>query len=179
MLGFFIDVLIITQRAPNPSSRDLNIPEYLHILRHTGREILHRPRSQNRVLVGGRFVRIVARGQYETGLRLVHASARQIAVLQARTLDVDDALRPNRHLQDHAHRGVQLHRAEQHHVKVLQQRMRVELIQEVHDGVCVQRGRTDDHVLFALGAMRRVATAQLLAFHPGEGELLELRWEQC
>lgn len=155
-------------------TRSIHIPEYLHVLRHTGRKVLHRPRAQYRVLIGGRLVRIVARRQYKAGLRLVHTRPRQIAVLQARALYVDDALRPDGHLQDHAHGGVQLHRTEQHHVEVLQQRMRVELVQKVHNGVRVQRGRADDHVFLALGAMRRVRAAQLLAFHPREGQLLEL-----
>lgn len=131
----------------------LPLPEYLHVLWHTGRKVLHRPRPKYRMLVGCRFVRIVPRGQYEACLRLVHSGSRQITVFQARTLDVDDALRPDRHLQDHSHRGVQLHGTEQHHVEILQQRMGVELVEKVHDRVGMQCGRADDYMLFALGTM--------------------------
>lgn len=89
-------------------------------------------------------------------------------------LNVNDSLGPDGHLQYHPHRRVELHWAEQHHVVVLQQGMGVELVQEVHDGVGVQRRRADDHVLLALGPVGRVAAAQLLPFHPREGKLFEL-----
>lgn len=68
-------------------------------------------------------------------------------------LNVDDALRPNGHLQDHPHRRVQLHGTEQHHIEVLQQGMGIELVEEVHYGVRMQGGGAHHHVLFALGAM--------------------------
>lgn len=57
----------------------------------------------------------------------------------------------------------------------LQQGVRVELVEEVHDGVGVQRGGAHHHVLLALRAVRRVRAAQLLPLHPREGELLQLQ----
>lgn len=68
-------------------------------------------------------------------------------------LYIDDSLRPYGHLQYHAHRGVQLHGTQQHHIEILQQWMRVELVEEVHDGVRMQCGRTDHHMLLALRSM--------------------------
>lgn len=89
-------------------------------------------------------------------------------------LYVDDALRPNGHLQYHSHRCVQLHGTEQHHIEVLQQGMRIELVQKVHYRIRVQRCRAYDYMLLALSTMRRVAAAQFLALHPSESQLLKL-----
>ena len=41
----------------------------------------------------------------------------------------------------------------------LQERMGVELVEEVHDGVGVQRSRTDHNVALRLGSMRRISAA--------------------
>ena len=68
---------------------------------------------------GGVAVLEVARGDHEAGLGVLHAAARQVAVLERRALDVDDALRPDRDLQDDLHRRVEFGRAHQHHEVVL------------------------------------------------------------
>jgi hypothetical protein len=61
--------------------------EDLNVLRDAWREILDGPRSQYRVLIGRRLIGVVASGENEAGLCLVHASAYQVAVLQARALN--------------------------------------------------------------------------------------------
>ena len=53
--------------------------------------------------------------------------------------------------------------------------MRVELVEEVHDGVCVQLRGDDDHVQLVLRAMRTVVATLLLPLDPQEGQFLELK----
>lgn len=57
----------------------------------------------------------------------------------------------------------------------LQQGMRVEFVEEVHDRVCLERSAADHYVLLALGSVRRVRAAELLPFHPRVRQLLELQ----
>lgn len=52
--------------------------------------------------------------------------------------------------------------------------MSVELVEKVHDGVSLEGRAAYYHVLLALGSVGRVRTAQFLAFHPSECQLLEL-----
>ena len=52
--------------------------------------------------------------------------------------------------------------------------MWVELIEEIHDGVCLQRGGADDDVFLRLGAMAAVRPALLLTLHPRVRQLLKL-----
>jgi len=72
-----------------------------------------------RVFVSSGFVGIISRCQNEAGFRLVHPGSGEIAVLQARALYVNYSLRPDRHLQDHPHCGVKLHRRQEHHIIIL------------------------------------------------------------
>jgi len=50
----------------------------------------------------------------------------------------------------------------------------VELVEEVHDAVGLQRRRDDYHVLLVLSAVTAVRAAHLLALHPRVRQLLEL-----
>ena len=50
----------------------------------------------------------------------------------------------------------------------------VELVEEVHDAVGLQRRRDDHHVLLVLSAVTAVRAAHLLALHPRVRQLLEL-----
>lgn len=59
---------------------------------------------------GGCFICVVSGGQDEAGLCVAHPGPREVGVLEAGALDVDDPLRPHGHLQDHLHGRVQLHR---------------------------------------------------------------------
>lgn len=61
------------------------------------------------------------------------------------------------------------------HLSNLQQGMGIELIQEVHDGVRLQRRAANYHVLLALRSVRRVRAAQLLPLHPRESQLFKLQ----
>lgn len=54
---------------------------------------------QDSVFISSGLVGVVPGGQDEAGLGLVHARADQVRVLQARPLDVDHALSPNRYLE--------------------------------------------------------------------------------
>lgn len=56
-------------------------PKYLHILRHTRCKILNRPRAQYRMLVGCSLIGIIASGEYEASLGLIHSRTCQIAIL--------------------------------------------------------------------------------------------------
>ena len=53
--------------------------------------------------------------------------------------------------------------------------MGVELVEEVHDGVGVQRGGADDHVFLVGRPVGGVGAAQLLPLHPRVRQLLELK----
>jgi len=59
--------------------------------------------------------------------------------------------------------------------------MCIELIEKVHNGVRMQRGGTNNHVVLIRGSMRGIIATQFLALHPSEGQLLELRGQhyQC
>lgn len=57
----------------------------------------------------------------------------------------------------------------------LKQGVRVELIEEVHDGVRVQGGAANDHMLLALRPVRRIGAAQLLPLHPCKCQLFKLK----
>ncbi len=56
--------------------------------------------------------------------------------------------------------------------------MSVELVEEIHDGVSVERRGADDDVLLVLRAVRAVRPALLLPLHPRERQLLELQREK-
>ena len=56
----------------------------------------------------------------------------------------------------------------------LEFRMSVEFVEEIHDGVSVERGGADDDVLLVLRAVTGVRAALLLPLHPRERQLLEL-----
>lgn len=53
--------------------------------------------------------------------------------------------------------------------------MGVELVEEVHDGVGVECGAADDHMLLGLCPVTAVRPTQLLPFHPSESQLFELQ----
>ena len=57
----------------------------------------------------------------------------------------------------------------------LQHGVSVELVQEVHDGVSLQRGRADHHVLLCLRPVAAVRSAKLLSLQPRQRQLLELK----
>jgi len=52
--------------------------------------------------------------------------------------------------------------------------MRVELVEKIHDTVCLQCGGDNDHVLLGLCPMTAVRPTHLLSLHPRVGKLLEL-----
>lgn len=52
--------------------------------------------------------------------------------------------------------------------------MGVELVEEVHDGIRVQRRAAHHDMLLRLSPVGGVGTTQFLAFHPREGQLLKL-----
>ena len=52
--------------------------------------------------------------------------------------------------------------------------MGVELVEEVHDGVCVELRGDDNHMKFVLSSMRTVVASLLLPLDPQKRQLLEL-----
>ena len=52
--------------------------------------------------------------------------------------------------------------------------MGVELVEEVHDGVCVELRGDDNHVKLVLSSMRTVVASLLLSLDPQKRQLLEL-----
>ena len=52
--------------------------------------------------------------------------------------------------------------------------MSVEFIEEIHDGVGIERGGADDDMFFILCAMTTVRAPLFLTLHPCESQLLEL-----
>ncbi|KAH9405299.1 hypothetical protein TYRP_001145 [Tyrophagus putrescentiae] len=98
-----------------------------------------------------------------------------VGVLEGAALDVDDPLRPARHLADALHVGVQFEGREEDDVEVGEERVCVELAEEVDGRVGGECGAADDDVPLRVGSVRRVRPAQLLALQPGRRQLLELR----
>ncbi|KAH9405301.1 hypothetical protein TYRP_001148 [Tyrophagus putrescentiae] len=103
------------------------------------------------------------------------ATPGQVGVLEGAALDVDDPLRPARHLADALHVGVQFEGREEDDVEVGEERVCVELAEEVDGRVGGECGAADDDVPLRVGSVRRVRPAQLLALQPGRRQLLELR----
>jgi hypothetical protein len=54
----------------------------------------------------------------------------------------------------------------------------IELIQEVHEEVNLERADAQDHVLLRLGPMSAVVASRLLPLHPEVDKLLELQGER-
>ena len=52
--------------------------------------------------------------------------------------------------------------------------MSVEFIEEIHDGVGIERGGADDDMFFIMCAMTTVRPSLFLTLHPCESQLLEL-----
>ena len=52
--------------------------------------------------------------------------------------------------------------------------MSVEFIEEIHDGVGIERGGADDDMFFILCTVTAVRPPLFLTFHPCESQLLEL-----
>ena len=52
--------------------------------------------------------------------------------------------------------------------------MGIELVEEVHDGVCVELRGDDNDVKFVLSSMRTVVASLLLPLDPQKRQLLEL-----
>lgn len=65
------------------------------------------------------FVGVVSSGQHETRFGIAHSGPGQVPVFQTRPLNVDYSLCPDRHLENHSHGGVELHRRQKNHEIVL------------------------------------------------------------
>lgn len=59
-------------------------------------------------------------------------------------------------------------------LKYLQPGMSVELVEEVHQQVNLQRADTQHHMLLRLSSVSAVVPSQLLALHPQVGQLFKL-----
>ncbi len=59
----------------------------------------------------------------------------------------------------------------------LEHGMSIKFIEEVHNGVGMERCGTNNNMVLIVGSMSRVVPTQLLPFHPSEGQLLKLSWE--
>lgn len=62
------------------------LPEYLYVLWHTWSKIFNRPRPQNSMFIGCRFISIISCGQYKTCFGFIHTCSGQITILQTGTL---------------------------------------------------------------------------------------------
>ena len=71
------------------------------------------------MFICGCFVRVISRSKDKTGLSLIHPSSREITIFQARALNVNYSLSPDRHLKDHSHRRIQFHWRQKDYIIVL------------------------------------------------------------
>jgi hypothetical protein len=113
--------LILTNDVFRESDMEFILrPNDLYVLGNNWSKVLDGPRAEDRVLIRCSLVGVIPRGENEAGFSLSHSSSNEVSVLEAGALDVNDALTPDRNREDHPHRRVQLHRREENHKVVLE-----------------------------------------------------------